>query len=166
MSEAQAGALNWCKPMQTQEIHENGGDRWASSHAGGPGFESLRAHHHSKRLTRFRHDNIDRFCSQLCQNCAKTPIDAFNCVKTFAALPPSCDRQFSRVSALWFIRDFFRPMFRDIEPPQRRWAPSANAPPSFSQQSSGSLTSLKDTGADVEDKRKMSGGSVNSADSC
>src|SRR6185503_7814808 len=44
-----AGSLNWCKAMQPQEKHEEGGECRASSHAGGPGFESLRAHHPSQR---------------------------------------------------------------------------------------------------------------------
>jgi len=45
LSSAEAGSLNWCKAMQTRGNHGSRGERRASSHAGGPGFESLRAHH-------------------------------------------------------------------------------------------------------------------------
>ena len=45
LNRAKADSLNWCKVMQTRGNYENGGECRASSHAGGPGFESLRAHH-------------------------------------------------------------------------------------------------------------------------
>jgi hypothetical protein len=50
LSEGKADAPNWCKAMQIRGNHENRGEYRASSHAGCPGFESLRAHHCFQRL--------------------------------------------------------------------------------------------------------------------